>query len=79
MAVDVSEIRRLVREPQKIPSDFDSYYDREADVLYVTFAKGVEDYSDFTQEDVVLRYREGDLLSITVLHASTREGLHLTA
>lgn len=77
MAVDVKDIRRILQEPVKIPDRFDSYYDREADVLYVTFAQGIEDDSVFTEDDVVLRYKQGELLSITVLHASKRQGLHL--
>ena len=77
MAVDVSEIQRMLQEPIQVPESFDSYYDEEADVLYVTFIDAVEDDSDFTSNDIVLRYREGHLLSVTILHASTRPGLRL--
>ena len=72
MAVDVSDIRRLIATPVEIPATFESRYDREADVLYVTFERAVEDDSVFTPENLVLRYREGRLLSITVLNASRK-------
>ncbi len=77
MAVDVAEIRKIVGAPLEIPSSFDSYFDEEADVLYVTFERAVEDDSDFTDDDIVLRYREKRLLSVTILHASKRAGLHI--
>jgi uncharacterized protein YuzE len=59
------------------PCGSDTYYDEEADVLYVTVACGVEDDSVVTADDVVLRYRAGQLLGITILHASTPPGLRL--
>lgn len=80
MAVDVSEIRRMIQEPDQVPESFESsYYDKEADVLYVTFVDAVEDESEFTPDDIVLRYRDDRLISITILHASKRPGLHLDA
>jgi uncharacterized protein YuzE len=79
MAVDVTEIRRMIREPAKVPDTFDSYYDKEADVLYITFVDALEDDSDLTPDDIVLRYKDGQLLSVTILHASKRAGLHLDA
>jgi hypothetical protein len=39
LAVDVKDIERIIRDPVTLPRSFDSYYDREADVLYVTFAE----------------------------------------
>jgi uncharacterized protein YuzE len=77
MAVDIRDIRRIVGEPVEIPPVVDSHYDREADVLYVTFERGIEDDSVFSPDNVVLRYLHGRLLSITILNASKRSGLHL--
>ena len=47
-------------------------YDREADVLYVTFERAKATDSDLTDDDVVLRYRDDEIIGLTVLHASTR-------
>jgi uncharacterized protein YuzE len=47
-------------------------YDREADVLYVTFERAEASDSDLTDDDIVVRYRDGQLIGVTVLHASTR-------
>ena len=59
---------------------FESSYDEEADVLYITFERGVpSDHSDFTDDDIGLRYKEGHLISVTMLHASTRQGLRIQA
>ncbi len=77
MAIDVTDIQRLVQRPELVPSKFESSYDREADVLYVRFEKGAADRSDLTPDDVVLRFREGRLIGITILNASRRPGLHL--
>jgi len=77
MAVDVAELQRFVQEGSEIPSKFQTNYDREADVLYVTFERAAADDSDLTDDDVVLRYREGRLIGITILHASKRPDLHI--
>lgn len=79
MAVDIRDIRRLIREPLDIPPVADSLYDKEADVLYVTFERGIEDDSILTPENIVLRYLQGRLLSITIMNASKRPGLRLDA
>jgi uncharacterized protein YuzE len=79
MAVDIRDIRRLIHEPLDIPPVADSLYDKEADVLYVTFERGIEDDSILTPENIVLRYLQGRLLSITIMNASKRPGLRLEA
>ncbi len=74
----VDEIRRLVPGIVRLPRVFESSYDEEAGVLYITFERGVpSDYSDFTDDDIVLRYKDERLISVTVLHASKRQGLQL--
>ncbi len=47
-------------------------YDEGADVLYVTFESGAASDSELTVDDILLRYRDGKLIGVTVLHASTR-------
>jgi uncharacterized protein YuzE len=50
-----------------------SKYDREADVLYLTFSQEVlADDSEVTDDDVILRYAGDALIGITILHASKR-------
>ena len=49
-------------------------YDEEADVLYVSFNKlSQADDSELTDDDVIIRYEKGDVIGITVLHASDRK------
>ena len=48
-------------------------YDDQADVLYVNFERpGRADDSELTEDDVIVRYREGEVVGITVLNASKR-------
>ncbi len=48
-------------------------YDREADVLYISFKKPSHaDDSKFLDNDVVVRYEEGEVVGITVMNASRR-------
>jgi uncharacterized protein YuzE len=48
-------------------------YDREADVLYISFRR-VQDADDsiMTDEGFLLRYRQNELVGVTVLNASVR-------
>ncbi len=52
--------------------DFTWDYDKEADVLYVTFERAEATDSDLTDDDIVLRCRDDAIIGLTVLHASTR-------
>jgi uncharacterized protein YuzE len=50
-------------------------YDREADVLYISFRRPQNaDDSVMTDEGILLRYREDVLIGVTVLDASERGG-----
>ena len=50
-----------------------SSYDAEADVLYIGFKKPAHATdSELTDDDVIIRYEDGDVVGLTVLHASTR-------
>ncbi|MEJ2555603.1 MAG: DUF2283 domain-containing protein [Anaerolineae bacterium] len=49
-------------------------YDSEADVLYISFQRPQKATdSEMTDEGILLRYRDSQLVGITVLDASTRE------
>jgi uncharacterized protein YuzE len=50
-----------------------SSYDREADVLYINFKKPSHATdSELTDDDVIIRYENDEVIGLTVLHASTR-------
>lgn len=48
-------------------------YDQEADVMYVNFQKpSVATDSELTDDDVIVRYQDDEIIGFTVLHASQR-------
>jgi len=48
-----------------------SSYDAEADVLYLNFKKPSHaDDTELTDDDVLIRYEHGEVVGVTVLHAS---------
>ena len=50
-----------------------SSYDAEADVLYVNFKKPSHaDDSELTDDDVIIRYQQGEVIGLTILNASQR-------
>lgn len=53
--------------------DIDVFYDRDHDVLYISFGGVREaDDSELTSNDVVVRYRKGEVVGVTVLEFSKR-------
>lgn len=63
-------IAQLVEFPQQ---RFWVDYDREADVLYISFRRSQSaDDSVMTDDGIVLRYRQEELVGVTVLDAATR-------
>ena len=50
-----------------------SSYDAGADVLYVNFKKPSHaDDSELTDDDVIIRYEQGEVIGLTILNASQR-------
>ena len=48
-------------------------YDEEADVLYVNFKRpSVATDSELTDDDVIIRYEDDDVIGMTILHARQR-------
>lgn len=48
-------------------------YDKEADVLYVSFKKSSHaDDSELTDDDIIIRYEKEQIIGITILNASKR-------
>jgi uncharacterized protein YuzE len=71
------ELRRIVNlAPQllQLPSGrMWSSYDQQADVLYISFKKPSHaDDSELLENDVVVRYEQGEVVGITILNASKR-------
>ena len=51
-----------------------SSYDDEADVLYINFKKpSVATDSELTDDDVIVRYQDDEVIGLTILHVSTRK------
>lgn len=52
-----------------------SSYDAEADVLYINFTKpSVATDSELTDDDIIIRYDDDEVIGLTILHASERQG-----
>jgi uncharacterized protein YuzE len=50
-----------------------SSYDAEADVLYLNFKKPSHaDDTELTDDDILIRYEKGEVVGVTILHASQR-------
>ncbi len=73
-SIDVNKILDLTPQLLNIPFNRFWYsYDKEADVLYLNFKKPSHaDDSVITDDDIIIRYEKGDVVGITVLHASLR-------
>ena len=75
MAVtDIAACLNLVPAVLRSPHQyFWSSYDAEADVLYVNFKKPSRATdSELTDDDVIIRYEDGEVVGLTILRASTR-------
>jgi len=73
--IDIKEVVNLTPRLLSIPFKRIWYsYDEEADVLYMNFKKpNHADDSELTDDDIILRNEKGQLIGITVLHASKRK------
>ncbi len=50
-----------------------SSYDAEADVLYINLKKPASATdSELTDDDVIIRYEDDEVIGLTILHASKR-------
>jgi len=48
-------------------------YDKEADVMYVSFGPPVSaDDSELGEDDILYRYKDGEVVGLTVTHFSKR-------
>jgi len=72
--IDVKAILNLTPHLLSIPFKRIWYsYDEGADVLYLNFKKPSHaDDSELTDDDIIIRYEKGEVVGLTVLHASQR-------
>ena len=73
-AIEIESVLPLVPQLLEIPHNrIWTTYDKEVDVLYVNFKKPSHaDDSEFTADDIIVRYEEGQIIGITILNASKR-------
>ncbi len=73
--INVKEILNLTPHLLSIPFKRMWYsYDEEADVLYLNLKKPSHaDDSELTDDDMIIRYEKGEVVGVTVLHASKRK------
>ena len=71
---DVHEYLKLLPVVKQTPQgSLWSSYDAEADVLYINFKKPSHATdSELTDDDVIIRYEGGEIIGVTILHASQR-------
>jgi uncharacterized protein YuzE len=71
---DMADFLPLIGPVLKSPHGrMTSSYDREADVLYVSFEDGAEaSDSELTDDDIIVRYRGDEMIGLTILHAAQR-------
>ena len=74
-SIDVKDILDLTSRLLSIPfKRFWYSYGEEADVLYLNFKKPSRaDDSELTDDDIIIRYEKGEVVGVTVLHASKRK------
>ena len=75
MAVaNIEEYLKLVPALRQSPNHLLwSSYDSDADTLYVNFKKpSLATDSEITDDDVIVRYENGEVVGLTILHASKR-------
>jgi len=71
MAEEVKKIVNAIPILLEISRKFYVDYDKEADVLYISFERPQKaDDTEVTDDGILLRYRRGKLVGITVLNAS---------
>jgi uncharacterized protein YuzE len=75
MAVaNLQEYLRLVPAVKQSPQGFVwMSYDQQADTLYINFRKpSFATDSEITDDDIIIRYDEDQIIGLTILHASVR-------
>lgn len=71
---EIKEYLKMVPTVRNAPHQYLwSSYDAEADVLYINFKKPSHATdSELTEDDIIVRYENEEVVGLTVLHASKR-------
>jgi len=71
-ALNLSQIMELAPRLLKLSArNVWASFDADADVLYLNFKKPSHaDDSELTDQDVLIRYEKGEIVGVTILHAS---------
>lgn len=71
---NIEEYLKLIPTLKRSPSNLLwSSYDPEADTLYINFKKPSQATdSDITDDDVIVRYENEEIVGLSILHASKR-------
>jgi uncharacterized protein YuzE len=74
-AVEIERMLPLVPELLEIPhKKIWMTHDEKADVLYINFKKPSHaDDSELTDDDIMIRYEQGQIVGITILNVSKRK------
>ena len=68
----VSEIKEILPYFMKHKNVW-SNYDEESDCLYFHFKKpNNADHAEMTEDEIIIRYENGEIIGLTVLNASKR-------
>jgi len=68
---DISCFRALAHALQNLPpANFWTAYDAEADVLYINFQQPPlpADDSELTDDDIIIRYKDNQIIGLTLLN-----------
>ena len=68
---DISGFRALANVLQNLPQEnFWTAYDAEADVLYINFHQPplAADDSELTDDDIIIRYKDDQIIGLTLLN-----------
>ena len=73
-ALNVADYMSLASVVRQTPHGFLwSTYDAEADTLYINFKRPSHATdSELTDDDVIVRYEDDEVVGLTILHASKR-------
>jgi len=73
--IEINNFMKIIPAVKMAPEKtFWTTYDDEADVLYINFKKpSYADDSELTEDDVVIRYEQGNVIGLTIMNASQRQ------
>lgn len=75
---DVNEYLKMIPMVMSSPRKYVwMSYDADADVLYINFKKPSRaSDSEMTDDGVIIRYEDKEIVGITILNASKRDSIH---